>query len=195
MNEPSRTRRTVNKAVTQKASPLENTLHPRSSKIDILQRGVIGAEAEVKEATMQAILINGQRAAAKQLLKRAKKHAKEARHTLKEAMPHSDDAPSFGLEDRSAINGHSKEFHNGSNGNPEPLSSKQYEKELKKLQAELCYLQDWVKEKGVRVVVIFEGRDAAGKGGTIRALTARVSPRVFRVVALTPPSDREKTNF
>jgi polyphosphate kinase 2 len=75
----------------------------------------------------------------------------------------------------------------------EPLKRKRYEKELRKLQAELCYLQDWVKHKGLRVIILFEGRDGAGKGGTIRAITERVSPRVFRVVALPAPSDREKT--
>ena len=68
-----------------------------------------------------------------------------------------------------------------------------YEKELNKLQVRLCHLQRWVKEKGLRVVIVFEGRDGAGKGGTIRALTERVSPRVFRVVALPAPSDREKS--
>jgi len=72
------------------------------------------------------------------------------------------------------------------------LKSKDYEKELRKLQAELCKLQEWVKHKGLRVIIVFEGRDAAGKGGTIRALTERVSPRVFRTVALPAPSDREK---
>jgi len=68
-------------------------------------------------------------------------------------------------------------------------------KELRKLQAELCQLQEWVKHKGLRVIVIFEGRDAAGKGGTIRALTERVSPRVFRTVALPAPSDRDKSQM
>jgi polyphosphate kinase 2 len=68
-----------------------------------------------------------------------------------------------------------------------------YEKELRKLQVQLCHLQTWVKEKGLRVVIVFEGRDGAGKGGTIRAITERLSPRVFRVVALPAPSDREKT--
>ena len=68
-----------------------------------------------------------------------------------------------------------------------------YEKELGKLQVRLCHLQRWVTEKGLRVVVLLEGRDGAGKGGTIRALTERLSPRVFRVVALPAPSDREKT--
>jgi polyphosphate kinase 2 len=70
-----------------------------------------------------------------------------------------------------------------------------YEKELRRLQAELCHLQAWVKHKGLRVIVVFEGRDGAGKGGTIRAITERVSPRVFRVVALPAPSDREKSQI
>ena len=75
------------------------------------------------------------------------------------------------------------------------MKRKAYEKELRKLQVELCKLQDWVKHKGLRIIVLFEGRDAAGKGGTIRAITERVSPRVFRVVALPAPSDREKTQM
>src|ERR1700740_773986 len=75
------------------------------------------------------------------------------------------------------------------------LKRKKYEKELGRLQAELCKLQDWVKYKGLRAIVVFEGRDAAGKGGTIRAITERVSPRVFRVVALPAPSDRQKTQM
>jgi polyphosphate kinase 2 len=75
------------------------------------------------------------------------------------------------------------------------LKTKQYEKELEKLQAELCKLQEWVKHKGLRVIVVFEGRDGAGKGGTIRAITERVSPRVFRVVALPAPSDRQKSQM
>ena len=75
------------------------------------------------------------------------------------------------------------------------LKAKKYEKELRHLQAELCRLQEWVKHKGLRVIVIFEGRDGAGKGGTIRAITERVSPRVFRVVALPAPSDREKSQM
>jgi len=66
---------------------------------------------------------------------------------------------------------------------------------LRKLQAELCKLQEWVKHKNLRVIIVFEGRDGAGKGGTIRAITERVSPRVFRVVALPAPSDREKTQM
>jgi polyphosphate kinase 2 len=75
------------------------------------------------------------------------------------------------------------------------MKRKEYEKALRKLQVELCVLQNWVKQEGLRVVVIFEGRDAAGKGGTIKAITERVSPRVFRVVALPAPSDREKAQL
>src|SRR5882757_4996196 len=75
------------------------------------------------------------------------------------------------------------------------LKRKEYEKEIGRLQGELCKLQDWVKYRGLRAIVIFEGRDAAGKGGTIRAITERVSPRVFRVVALPAPSDREKSQM
>ena len=75
------------------------------------------------------------------------------------------------------------------------LKRKQYEKELARLQSELCMLQEWVKYKGLRVMIVFEGRDAAGKGGTIRAITERVSPRVFRLVALPAPSDREKSEM
>jgi polyphosphate kinase 2 len=78
---------------------------------------------------------------------------------------------------------------------PEKMKTKKYEKELEKLQAELCKLQDWVRHVGHRVIIVFEGRDAAGKGGTIRAITERVSPRVFRVAALPAPSDREKSQM
>ena len=81
-----------------------------------------------------------------------------------------------------------------SEGKPK-LKRKQYEKELRRLQAELCHLQHWVKLKGLRIIVVFEGRDGAGKGGTIKAITERVSPRVFRVVALPAPSDREKSQM
>ena len=77
----------------------------------------------------------------------------------------------------------------------EKLSGKKYQKELLKLQAELCKLQEWVKYKGLKIVILFEGRDGAGKGGTIKAITERVSPRVFRVVALPAPSDREKSQM
>ena len=75
------------------------------------------------------------------------------------------------------------------------MKRKIYEKELRKLQEELCHLQEWVKLKGLRVIIVFEGRDAAGKGGTIKAIAERVSPRVFRVTALPAPSDRQKTQM
>jgi polyphosphate kinase 2 len=77
----------------------------------------------------------------------------------------------------------------------ESLSRKHYEHELERLQTELAYMQRWVRETGARVIVIFEGRDAAGKGGAIKRLTERVSARVFRVVALPAPTDREKTQI
>ena len=75
------------------------------------------------------------------------------------------------------------------------LSRKDYERELEKLQVELCVLQDWVKKEGARIIIVFEGRDAAGKGGLIRRIVERVSPRVFRIVALPAPSDREKSQM
>jgi len=83
----------------------------------------------------------------------------------------------------------------GGTNDGKKLKRKKYEKSLRKLQAELCRLQDWVKYKGLRVIIVFEGRDAAGKGGTIRAITERVSPRVFRLIALPAPSDREKSQM
>jgi len=82
-----------------------------------------------------------------------------------------------------------------SSDSPPKLKRKKYDKELLRLQGELCKLQEWVKHKGLRVIIIFEGRDAAGKGGTIKAITERVSPRVFRLVALPAPSDREKSQM
>ncbi len=75
------------------------------------------------------------------------------------------------------------------------LKARDYEKELLRLQGELCAVQDWVQATGQRIIIVFEGRDAAGKGGTIKAITERVSPRVFKVVALPAPSDREKTQM
>jgi polyphosphate kinase 2 len=75
------------------------------------------------------------------------------------------------------------------------LSRKKYERELKKLHAELVKVQRWIKQSGQKIVVVFEGRDAAGKGGVIKAITERVSPRVFRVAALPAPSEREKTQI
>src|ERR1700687_5871156 len=79
--------------------------------------------------------------------------------------------------------------------NEKKVKGKKYLQELRKLQGELCKLQEWVKYKGLCVIIVFEGRDAAGKGGTIKAITERVSPRVFRLVALPAPSDREKTQL
>ena len=78
---------------------------------------------------------------------------------------------------------------------PSRMKRKKYEKELRKLQTELCLLQQWVVHAGLRAIVVFEGRDTAGKGGTIKAIMERVSPRVFRLVALPAPSDREKTQL
>jgi len=75
------------------------------------------------------------------------------------------------------------------------ISKKEFEKELERLQVELCRLQEWVKDKGLRVVVVFEGRDAAGKGGVIKRISERVSPRVFRVVATPAPTEREKSQL
>ncbi len=81
------------------------------------------------------------------------------------------------------------------NGGDQKLGNKEYGKQLRKLQTELCRLQEWVKATGARIMIVFEGRDAAGKGGMIKAIVERVSPRVFRVVALPAPSDREKTQM
>jgi polyphosphate kinase 2 len=81
-------------------------------------------------------------------------------------------------------------------GSPRPkLSNKEYLKELRKLQVELCYLQEWAQTTGARIILLFEGRDAAGKGGIIKAITERVSHRVFRTVALPAPSEREKSQM
>jgi polyphosphate kinase 2 len=90
---------------------------------------------------------------------------------------------------------HESDDHHDQHGDAHAVKRKAYQKRLRKLQAEVCHLQAWVKHKGLRVIVVFEGRDGAGKGGTIRALTERVSPRVFRVTALPAPSDREKTQM
>jgi len=80
-------------------------------------------------------------------------------------------------------------------GAQEPLKRKQYEKELRKLHVELVQVQEWVKAKGKKICIVFEGRDGAGKGGTIKAITERVSPRVFRVIALGTPTEREKSQM
>jgi polyphosphate kinase len=83
----------------------------------------------------------------------------------------------------------------GKNKDEEKLTTKKYEKELRKLHIELVKLQEWVKAKGARVCIVFEGRDGAGKGGTIKAITERVSPRVFHVLALSAPTEREKSQM
>ena len=75
------------------------------------------------------------------------------------------------------------------------MSNKEYEAELYKLQVELCKLQEWVTDKGKRAIIVFEGRDAAGKGGVIKRITEQVSPRIFQVNALPAPSEREKTQM
>jgi len=82
-----------------------------------------------------------------------------------------------------------------SDDSPAQMKRKAYEAELRKLHVKLCHLQEWIKQKGLRVIIAFEGRDAAGKGGTIRAITERVSPRIFRIVALPAPSERQKTQL
>jgi polyphosphate kinase 2 len=82
-----------------------------------------------------------------------------------------------------------------SNATENQLSTKEYERALRDLHVELVKLQEWVKTKGLKVCVVFEGRDGAGKGGTIKALTERVSPRVFRVIALPAPTEREKSQM
>src|SRR5215472_3335150 len=86
---------------------------------------------------------------------------------------------------------------NDSHGEAEQpkLKRKEYEEILRGLQEELCSLQEWAKATGQRIIVVFEGRDAAGKGGTIKAITERVSPRTFRLIALPAPSDREKSQM
>jgi polyphosphate kinase len=84
---------------------------------------------------------------------------------------------------------------NAKDASPKKMKRKVYESELRKLQVRLCKLQDWVKEKGLRVVIVFEGRDAAGKGGVIKTITQSLNPRVCRVVALAAPTEREKTQW
>ena len=83
----------------------------------------------------------------------------------------------------------------GKSKGEEKLTAKKFEKELRKLHVELVKLQEWVKDKGARVCIVFEGRDGAGKGGTIKAITERVSPRVFHVMALSAPTEREKSQM
>jgi len=93
------------------------------------------------------------------------------------------------------MKGKSKSRAHENEGEPERLTRKEYEKKLEKLHTELVKAQQWIVHKGLKVCIVFEGRDGAGKGGTIKAITDRVSPRVFRVVALPAPSDREKSQM
>jgi polyphosphate kinase 2 len=109
----------------------------------------------------------------------------------REAMTSLDEGLSTGARSRGSKGLKSKEASKD-NGR---MKRKDYEEELQKLQVELCALQQWVKAAGAKVIIVFEGRDAAGKGGTIKAITERVSPRVFRVVALPAPSDRQKSQM
>ncbi|HKJ52532.1 MAG TPA: polyphosphate kinase 2, partial [Gammaproteobacteria bacterium] len=83
----------------------------------------------------------------------------------------------------------------GNSDKPKKISGKEYDQELAKLQIELVKLQEWIKEKGLKVVCIFEGRDAAGKGGVIKRITESLNPRICRVVALGTPTEREKTQW
>src|ERR1700691_6741402 len=102
-----------------------------------------------------------------------------------------------GLMGKNSAKKHAKRstVETAAKGAPEKLSKKDYERELFKLQVELVNMQTWVKETGARIVIIFEGRDAAGKGGIIKRIMERVSPRVFGLVALPAPTDREKTQL
>jgi polyphosphate kinase 2 len=94
-----------------------------------------------------------------------------------------------------ADNGKKKKSKHAGGKQKEKLGGKDYEKQLEKLHVELVKLQEWVKHKGLKICIVFEGRDGAGKGGTIKAITERVSPRVFRVVALPAPTEREKSQM
>ena len=90
---------------------------------------------------------------------------------------------------------HATDRRDGNPAEPVKMKNKEYEAELFKLQVELVKLQDWVKKAGARIVIVFEGRDAAGKGGIIKRILERVSPRVFRLVALPAPTERQKTQI
>jgi polyphosphate kinase 2 len=100
-----------------------------------------------------------------------------------------------GEKDRRTATGRSAAATSSANGPVVQMKNKEYLRELSKLEAELVALQEWVKSTGAKVCVVFEGRDTAGKGGTIKAITGRVSPRVFRVVALPAPTEREKSQM
>src|SRR6476659_4314690 len=92
---------------------------------------------------------------------------------------------------------HISEKHTSENlaGPPPKMKEKEYQRELRRLHGELVAMQEWVKDSGAKICIVFEGRDTAGKGGTIKAITERVSPRVFRIVALPAPTEREKSQM
>ena len=90
---------------------------------------------------------------------------------------------------------HSNRTGEDASGPGDQLSGKDYQRELRKLHVRLVALQEWVKTSGAKVCIVFEGRDGAGKGGTIKAITERVSPRTFRVIALSAPTEREKSQM
>jgi polyphosphate kinase 2 len=98
-------------------------------------------------------------------------------------------------DEEQALAKHDGEEQANGNARRPKLKRKDYEKQMGKLQVELCHLQAWVKETGARIIILFEGRDAAGKGGIIKAISERVSPRVFRVTALPAPTERQKTEL
>src|SRR5215831_507161 len=112
----------------------------------------------------------------------AKKKDKRERHDA-EAQASSADA------------GHAGTAANDEAGPDAKMKRKEYEREMRILHGELVAMQEWVKESGAKICIVFEGRDTAGKGGTIKRITERVSPRVFRVVALPTPTDREKSQM
>jgi len=120
----------------------------------------------------------------------AKKDKKKAQHQHDEAKPSVSSAPAVG----SAAAGGDLSRGTAS-GAPTKMKEKEYQHELRTLHGELVAMQEWVKASGAKVCVVFEGRDTAGKGGTIKAITERVSPRVFRVVALPAPTEREKSQM
>jgi polyphosphate kinase len=122
---------------------------------------------------------------------KAKKHKDSKKDALQVIGKHSNGSSHAVAATNGSHNG-AVDTHNGT----EPkMSRKTFEEEVRKLQVELVKLQEWVKATGTRVIVVFEGRDTAGKGGVIKAITERTSPRVFRVVALPAPTDREKSQM
>lgn len=116
----------------------------------------------------------------------AKKHKKDGHNNLKTSVAESFVAPD---DHKSA------KAKNGSSKKRKKIKREAYERELERLQTELVELQEWIKHRGLKVIVIFEGRDTAGKGGTIKRITERLNPRIVRVVALGVPTEKEKTQW